>query len=54
MKEQDTEVDGKKFKKKMIKLPEEIDNRIKKVYSGTCSSFIMTAIHEKLQKYESK
>ncbi len=41
------------FKKKMIQLPLDLDSRIKKVYSGTCSSYIMMAIHEKLKRDES-
>lgn len=40
-------------KKKMIQLPVELDERIKKVYKGTCSSYILMAIHEKLKKDES-
>jgi hypothetical protein len=40
-------------KKKMILLPVELDERIKKVYKGTCSSYILMAIHDKLKKDES-
>lgn len=41
-----------KVKKKMINLPIELDERIKKVYKGTCSSYILMAIHEKLKRDE--
>jgi predicted phosphohydrolase len=45
--------DEKLFKKKMIQLPVELDNRIKKIYTGTCSSYILMAIYEKLKRDES-
>ncbi len=41
------------IKKKMIQLPIELDERIKKLYKGTCSSYILMAIHEKLKRDES-
>ncbi|MBY0245437.1 MAG: hypothetical protein K2Q03_08305 [Sphingobacteriaceae bacterium] len=44
--------DEKLFKKKMIQLPVELDERIKKIYTGTCSSYILMAIHEKLKRDE--
>lgn len=50
--EQELQEDNQ-FKKKMIKLPQELDERIKKVYKGTCSSYILMAIHEKLKRDES-
>lgn len=50
--EQKTSSD-KSIKKKMIHLPVELDERIKKVYGGTCSSYILMAIHEKLKRDES-
>ena len=37
----------------MIQLPIELDERIKKLYKGTCSSYILMAIHEKLKRDES-
>ena len=40
------------IKKKMIQLPIELDERIKKLYKGTCSSYILMAIHEKLKRDE--
>ncbi|HLX54155.1 MAG TPA: hypothetical protein VKR58_09445 [Aquella sp.] len=40
-------------KKKMIQLPVELDERIKKIYNGTCSSYILMAIYEKLKRDES-
>lgn len=43
----------KSVKKKMIALPIELDERIKMVYKGTCSSYILMAIHEKLKRDES-
>ena len=41
------------IKKKMIQLPIELDERINKLYKGTCSSYILMAIHEKLKRDES-
>ena len=41
------------FKKKMIQLPLDLESRIKLAYSGTCSSYIMIIIHEKLKRDES-
>lgn len=43
---------AKEFKNKMIKLPIELDDRIKKIYNGTCSSYILMAIYEKLKRDE--
>lgn len=39
-------------KKKMVQLPIELDERIKRVYKGTCSSYILMAIYEKLKRDE--
>jgi len=45
-------ISDRQFKKKMIKLPLELDERIKKVYRGTCSSYILMAIYDKLKNDE--